>query len=141
MKILLSCLFSVIVQFAFSQECLVVIASGGGITGLATVYQISPDGKVLKGKGLGEINYVEQSNLKKSVARKYYRKTRKLVETSPEFNHPGNIYYSLAAKENGKEIRMTWGDSQHTVPQEAKNLYEEISKVLNGLTFTENTTK
>ncbi|MEX2231604.1 MAG: hypothetical protein WD824_05565 [Cyclobacteriaceae bacterium] len=141
MKILLSCLFSVIVNFTFSQECFVVVTSGGGITGVAIVYQIGPDGKVLKGKGLGQINYAEQSNLKKSVARKYYRRTRKVVETSPEFSHPGNIYYSIAVRENGKEMKMTWGDSQHTVPEEAKDLYEEITKVLTGLTFTENTTK
>jgi len=141
MKLLLSCLFSVIVHCAFAQECLLVVSSGGGVTGIATVYQISPDGKVLKGKGLGQVNYSEQSEVKKSVARKYYRKTRKLVEAGPEFNHPGNIYYSLAAKENGKEKRMTWGDSQHPVSPEARNLYEKITKTLTALSFTANTTK
>lgn len=141
MKLLLFCLFSVIVHCAFSQECLLVVSSGGGVTGVATVYQISPDGKVLKGKGLGQVNYSEQGNIKKSVARKYYRKIRKLVENTPSFNYPGNLYYSLAAMENGKETKMTWGDAQHPVPEKAKNLYQEITGILTSLNFTAHTTQ
>ena len=139
MKILLAFLFSIIVQVAFSQECFLVVSTGGGITGAATVYQIRPDGKVLKGNGLGQINYSEESRIKRSVARKYYRKTRKLVDTSPEFNHPGNIYYSIAANENGKEMKMSWGDSEHQAPEQAKDLYAEINKTLSELSFTTTT--
>jgi hypothetical protein len=139
MKIFLFSLFSLIVHCSFSQDCTLVVSSGGGFTGMTTVYQINPDGKVLKGKGLGQISYGEQSNLKKSLAKKYYRKTRKLTQTFPVFNHPGNVYYSLSVKENGKEIKMTWGDVQHPAPEPAKNLYDEITKVLTGLTFTATT--
>ncbi|MEX1238887.1 MAG: hypothetical protein WEB30_04190 [Cyclobacteriaceae bacterium] len=141
MKILLFCLFSVITYCAYPQECFLIVSSGGGITGMATVYQVSPDGEVLKGRGLGQIDYSEKSIIQKSVARKYYRKTRKLVEKSPAFDHPGNIYYSLAARENGKEVKMTWGAIEYPAPEQAKNLYDEIIKILTGLTFTANTTK
>lgn len=141
MRILLFYLLSVITHCAYSQECFLIVRSGGGITGMATVYQIDPDGQVLKGRGLGQINYSEKSTIQKSLARKFYRKTRKLVEKSPAFDHPGNIYYSLAARENGNEVKMTWGAIEYPAPEQAKKLYDEITKILTGLTFTANTTK
>jgi hypothetical protein len=141
MKILVCCLFTVISHCACSQECFLIVRSGGGITGRATVYQIGINGEVLRGTGLGEINYSEESTIQKSVAKKYYRKTRKLIGNSPAFDHPGNIYYSLGAQENGKEVKMTWGAIEYPAPEQAKNLYNEITKILTGLTFTANSTK
>lgn len=141
MKFILTCLFFLMIQFAYSQDCFLIVSSGGGITGVATVYKISLDGKVLKGKGLGQVNYNEQSKLKKSIARKYYRKAKTLVGSSSDFNHPGNLYYSIATLEEDKESKMTWGDIEHSAPEQAKNLYQEITKILTALTFTENTTK
>jgi hypothetical protein len=109
---------------------------------MATSYQINPeDGKVLKGNGLGQVTYGEQATLKKSVARKIYKKTRKLIDASPVFNHPGNMYYSLAATEKGKEVKITWGDSIHPAPQELKDLFQEITKTLSEISFTANNTK
>lgn len=96
---------------------------------------------VSKGKGLGKVNYSEQSQLKKSVARKYYRKTQKLIRSEPEFNHPGNIYYSLAAQENDNLLKVTWGDSEHPAPEQARILYQEITKILSVLSFTPKNTQ
>ncbi len=141
MNITFSCLFFLVIQIACAQDCFLVVSSGGGVTGAATVYKISLDGKVLKRKGLGQVNYDEQGKLKKSIARKYYRKAMLLVGTSSDFNYPGNLYYSIATLENGKESRITWGDQQHPAPEQAKSLYQEITKVLTGLAFTPNTTK
>ena len=136
MKTLLCSLFLVVSHTAFAQECLLELTNGGGITGNATVYQVHLDGTVLKGKGLGSIRYAEKSYLKKSKARKFFRKTRQLLTSLQEHNFPGNIYYSLALKENDKEIKMTWGDAQHPAPENATTLYNEITKVLSRLTFS-----
>ena len=57
----LSCLVSV----GYAQESYLLVSSGGGVTGTATVYKITRDGKVMKGQGLGEIAYTEESKLKK----------------------------------------------------------------------------
>ena len=141
MKITFTCLFILMIQFAFAQDCYLVVSSGGGITGSATVYQIGLDGKVLKGKGLGKVNYDEQSKIKKSTAGRCYRKAKMIAGSSSDFNHPGNLYYSIATHENGKESKITWGDPQHPAPEQAKNLYQEIISILTALHFTPNTTK
>ena len=141
MKILFTCLFFPILQIAAAQDNFLVVTNGGGVTGSATVYKIGMDGKVWKGKGLGEVNYNEQSKVKKSIAKKCYRKAKTAVETFPDFNHPGNIYYSIATLENGKEKKITWGDPQTPDPDLAKKLYQEITAILTGLTFTTNNTK
>ena len=141
MKIILTCLLFLMSQFAWSQDCFLIVSSGGGITGAATFYKISLDGKVLKGRGLGQVNYNEQSKLKKSIARKYYRQAKTLVGASSDFNHPGNLYYSIGTVEKDKESKITWGATEHPAPEQAKNLFQEITKILTTLTFTANTTK
>src|SRR5258706_10474079 len=107
MNITFTLLFVLVIQIAGAQDSFLVVSSGGGVTGSATVYKISLDGKVLKGKGLGPVNFNEQSKLKKSVAKKCYRKAKTAVGASSDFNHPGNLYYSIATLENGKESKIT----------------------------------
>lgn len=141
MQITFTCLFILMIRIASAQDCFLVVSSGGGIAGSAIVYKISPDGKVLKGKGLGQVNYGEQSKLKKSTFKTYYRKAKAVVGTSPDFNHPGNMYYSIGTLEKGKESKITWGDHEHPAPKQAETLYEEITKILIALPFTSNATK
>jgi len=140
MKITFTSLFFLLTQLAWAQDSYLVVSSGGGIAGSATVYKISLDGKVFKGKGLGQVNYDEQGKLKKSKAKKYYRKAKIVTGASSGFNHPGNLYYSIATVQNGKESKITWGDAQYPAPQ-AKNLYLEIIAILTALKFNTNTTK
>ena len=140
MKILLCPLFLVVCHAACAQECFLEVTNGGGITGGASVYQIHLDGKVLKGEGLASIHYQEKSHLKKSTAKKFFRKTRQLLTSLQEHNFPGNIYYSLALKENDKFMKITWGDAQHPPPEKARRLYDEITDVLSHLTFSAHNT-
>jgi hypothetical protein len=135
MKILLSFAFFVTGHLVYSQDCFLVVSSGGGFAGTSTAYQISLDGTVRKGKGLGTIDYSEQARVKKSTAKRYYRKTRSLITSTPEFNHPGNMYYSLGTVEKNTEKKIIWGDTGHTVPEKAKTVYQDLMKILSGLTF------
>ena len=125
----------VLIGGCFAQERYVQVTSGGGVVGTATRYKISRDGRVLKGKGLGEINYTEESKLKRRHARKYYKKSKTLLASITGFDHPGNMYYSLLVHNQGTESQMTWGDTSHAVPEDAEKLYEEINTALTGLTF------
>lgn len=137
MKLLFMSLFLVLAFHACgAQERYLLVSNGGGVAGTATVYKISSDGKVLKGKGLGEINYSEESKLKKCAARKYFKRAEKLMASSPDFNHPGNVYSSITLYEQGKENRIAWGDAEHAAPEDAKKLYQKISTRLTTLTFT-----
>ena len=136
MKILTLMVFVLLTQYGFSQDRILVVTSGGGITGVATAYQISRDGSVLRGKGRGEMNYSEQGKMKKCAARRYYRAARKLTKSSPAFNHPGNIYYSIATKENGKETKITWGDPLNPAGDDAKKLFTRITDAISKVNFT-----
>ena len=130
--LLLSCLVSV----GYSQESYLLVSSGGGVVGTATVYKITRDGKVMKGQGLGEIAYTEQSKLKKCAARKYFKGAKAVLEASPDFIHPGNMYSSLAVVDEGKENRITWGNAEYPVPEEARKLYSKINTAMSRLTFS-----
>jgi hypothetical protein len=136
MKIALIAAFVLLTHYGYSQDRILVLTSGGGVTGVATVYQISRDGNVLKGKGRGEVNYSEQGKIKKCRARKFYRAAHKLTESSSGFNHPGNIYYSIATKENGEQMKMTWGDPQNPVRDDAKKLFTRITDAISKVNFT-----
>ncbi|HTE30630.1 MAG TPA: hypothetical protein VK666_09685 [Chryseolinea sp.] len=136
---------SFLLSVAFSgrgQERFVTVASGGGFSGAAVVYKIGDDGTVLKGQGIGDnTTFNESAKLKKCATKKYFRKTRSLLSEQQEFNHPGNIYSSITLYENGKEKKMTWGDSAHSTPEKAKKLYGKINASLARLTFSQNQRK
>jgi hypothetical protein len=139
MRFLLTSLLSFLfVSITHAQESHLVISHGGGVAGTATVYKISVDGEVLKGKGLGEISYTERSKLKKCSVKKYMKQAKSLMASYPDSNHPGNIYFSIALLESGNEKKITWGASDFTVPEEAERLYKTITGKLTTLTFTSN---
>lgn len=118
-----------------AQERYLKVTSGGGVTGIATQYKISPDGQVLRGKGLGDIKYTEVGKLKKCTVKKQFKKAEKIVTSHPDFNHPGNLYYSIMVFSQGTESQITWGNSEYEVPEDADKLYIKINKVLGRLTF------
>jgi hypothetical protein len=142
MKYLFTALFFLIfVYSSLAQERYFEVTSGGGIAGTATRYQVDTGGRVKKGTGLGEISYSEEAKLKKCKARKCFRKARKLVNSYSDFNHPGNLYYSIKLYELGNGSQITWGDAGHKVPEDVEKLYQEIHAVLAGLTFAPMATK
>jgi hypothetical protein len=118
-----------------AQEKYIAIGSGGGVTGSATVFKITPDGKVYKGHGLGEIKYTECSKLKKSRTKKIFTKASQHVKAAGEFNHPGNMYYFVTLSEGNKPQRITWGDAGHPVNEDLKNLYTEIQTTVSALKY------
>jgi len=118
-----------------AQETFITIGSGGGITGIATVYKITPKGKVFKGKGMGEIKYHECSKLKRSEAKENMKLVSRNTKELAPFNHPGNVYYFLTSYDKGVEQTVTWGDSDHPVPDDVRTLYEKIQKQVSGLTY------
>jgi len=141
MKYLFAGLFFLIFVSGVAQERYFEITRGGGISGKATRYQVDREGRVLKGSGLGEINYSEESELKKCKAKKCFRRAGKLVSSYSDFNHPGNLYYSIKFYELGKGGEITWGDAGYRVPEGVEKLYQEIHAALDGLIFSPMATK
>ena len=128
--------WSLSVLSVYAQESYLLVSSGGGVAGTATVYKIDRVGKVMKGQGLGEITYTEESKLKKCAAKRYFKRAKAVLKSSPDFIHPGNMYSSLAIFDEGKESRITWGHEEFPAPEDAKKLYSKINSAVSRLTFT-----
>lgn len=139
--LLLSTLFLLFNFLVSAQENFATISNGGGFAGTVTVYKIYSNGKILKGNGFSPIVYTEEAILKRSKAKKYIKRIKALVTSLPDFNHPGNIYYSMAIVEKGPEHKVVWGDTKQPVPEKVLKLYNEMLSVLSHLLFTKNTPK
>jgi len=124
---------------AAGQEYL-MLTEGGGVTGNTTVFRISPSGEVAKGSGTVEPEFSEFAKLRKSRAKRYFRKTRALLEKET-FNHPGNMYTAIALVDGAQEGKMVWGDGSHATPVKATKLYQKIQASLNRLTFSKDLRK
>jgi hypothetical protein len=120
-----------------AQNRYITIGNGGGFSGSVTIFKITPDGKVLKGKGLVEIKYAEYGKLKKRKVSTFIKSISKQT-SSLNFNHPGNLYYFLSYSEDGKERKVIWGDSSHSVNESIQKLYDDIVASLNTVRFKPN---
>lgn len=139
--LLFSALFLLFNGVASAQKIFATISNGGGFAGTVTVYKICTDGKILKANGFPPIEYTEEATLKRSKAKKYIKRTKALLTSLPDFNHPGNIYYSMAIVQDGAEDKIVWGDAKRTAPKKVLKLYNEMLPVLSHLLFTKNTPK
>ncbi len=117
------------------QEKSITVGSGGGFAGGATVYKITASGKVLRGKGIGEIKYTECSKIKKSKALNYIQLVADQTQLNTQFNHPGNLYHFLGYAENTIQHKITWGDAAHPVPESIQKLYQEINTIIGSLRY------
>lgn len=115
------------------QENYIAFGSGGGYSGMATVYKLAQNGKVLKGTGKVDIKYTESGKFKKSQAKKIFAMLNN-IETDA-FSHPGNMYYFISYFKNGAETKYTWGASDFQVPEELSALYRETISKLSKLDF------
>jgi hypothetical protein len=120
---------------SFAQERYLEVTSGGGITGAVSGYKIRQDGFVLKGKGLREIIYSSEGKLKRCSVKKYFKNAKSLLNAYPDFNHPGNLYFSIVVLDQGKKNQITWGNDTYGIPEGAEKLYEKINKAVARLTF------
>ena len=133
--LLISALLLFFVSTAFAQGSFVTISNGGGFTGAVTAYKVYKDGTVLKGKGI-PLNYTETARLKRSKAKKYCKRIKTQVASLPDFNHPGNVYYSIAIVDEGQERKVVWGDSKYPVSEEVLKLYNDMLTAFSHLSFT-----
>lgn len=130
-------LISMIFVFAsvFAQDKHVTIGSGGGITGTATVFKITPTGKVYKGSGLANITYAECGKISKSRAKKIIKSVTQHVQNAGTFDHPGNMYYFFTTSVGATPQKITWGDASHPVKEDTQKLYTEIQSVVSSLKY------
>ena len=131
--IVVAVLTSAMIRPAAAQDY-IKLSTGGGVTGNATVFRISRSGEIAKAAGSIEPEFSMFSHLRKGKTKKYFRQTRALFEKQT-FNHPGNLYTSIALVEGGKESKIVWGDATQKTPGKALKVYQRIQGSLDKLTF------
>ncbi len=103
--------------------------SGGGVTGAVTEYSLYKNGQVFK--------FAAKAPAPEEVASHGKKKAGQLFETAAalglferEFSHPGNLYYFLEFRNEGKQRRITWGDREHPVDPKIQDLYDQLTQLL-----------
>jgi hypothetical protein len=117
----------------FAQDEYVLIGSGGGFTGQTIKYKVQRDGTVLKGTGLVDVKFDNQSHIRKCEARKLFKKINTVLRQS--FYHPGNMYYFIYHIKPGSELKCTWGETKFEVPEDLKTVYQETLQKLSKLEY------
>jgi hypothetical protein len=127
--------FFFLISITSAQDTFVSIGSGGGFTGTATVYKVTPKGLIFKGDGIGDIKFTLCGKIKKSRAKDIIARVTDQTRATTEFSHPGNIYYFIGYTENEKQRAITWGNPDHPVPDEIRKLYEDVHAIVSEIKY------
>jgi hypothetical protein len=101
------------------------IGTGGGFSGLTTIYIIDYKGNVFlesgakdESKTFGKISGKDLSKIRKEIKKSgFYDQT---------LNDPGNIYYYIETVCKGKNYKVTWGGQQSEEAKKMQTLYNFI---------------
>ena len=127
--------FFLIFSTAFAQDKFITIGSGGGFTGTTTVFKITPGGLIFKGEGLGDIKFSEWGKIKKSKAKEILTTVSDAMSSKTSSSHPGNLFYFISYTENNNKFTITWGDADHPVQADVKELYEEVLTTVSAVKY------
>jgi len=118
-----------------SQPKFIAVGSGGGFTGTTTVFKVLPNGKILKGTGVGDVKFSLCGKIKKAKAREIVNKVADQVDSAGSFNHPGNLFYFISYTQGNNEQTLKWGDIEHPIQDDVKKLYDEVLASVSGVRF------
>ncbi len=106
-----------------------VFGSGGGITGMVKQHALLEDGYLFTKTNL-EDTYTYVSKVSKRKCKGYFNQSQLLNIKDVAFSHPGNRYFFLEYKDTLSTNRITWGDGQHTPPEEITDLYDQLNQLI-----------
>jgi hypothetical protein len=128
-------LFLFVSSTVFAQDQFFSIGSGGGFTGTASVFKVTPSGKVFKGDGIGEVQFTECGKIKKAKAKQMLKRISDVTQSTTSFNHPGNLFYFISYTEDNNKRTITWGDVDHPIQEDVKKLYEEVLANVSAVSY------
>jgi len=120
---------------AAAQDKFITLGSGGGFTGSTTMYKVTPEGKIFKGTGIGDVQFTLCGKIKKSEAKEMMTRVADQVSAANSFNHPGNLFYFISYTEDNNVRTIKWGDAEHPIQENVKKLYDEVLASVNGVSF------
>lgn len=107
----------------------IIVGSGGGVTGAVTSYKIFEDGSLF------ESNLISTNETQKKLkvlkdAKAIQNQFEALNIDTMKLNAPGNIYFFVGYEENGKTHRCTWGANDEPAPENLKTFYENLMNTI-----------
>ncbi|HXA01474.1 MAG TPA: hypothetical protein VNW99_05760 [Cytophagaceae bacterium] len=126
---ILPSLFLILTAFKEGEKDTIIIGSGGGFSGLVTIYTIDYKGNVFLESGVkdeikqfGIISKKDLSKIKKEIKKSgFYEQT---------LRDPGNIYYYIETVSNGKNHKVTWGKEQSDASAKMQQLHKFILDII-----------
>jgi hypothetical protein len=126
---LLQGLFFCLTAFKEGEKDAIIIGTGGGLIGQATIYTIDYKGNVFLESGIknetkqfGKISKKDLGLIKKEIKKSgFYEQT---------LREPGNIYYYIETVSKGKNHKVTWGKEQNDTSAKMQMLYKFIMDII-----------
>ncbi len=103
--------------------------NGGGFTGNVTEYILNPKGEIFKHEKLPK-SETKIKKISKEKTFELFSKAKAVQLDTCKFIYPGNMYYFIKIKSNGKENYISWGDGKHKVNPEIESFYNEFINLL-----------
>lgn len=103
----------------------ILITEGGGFSGQTTQHIILENGQVFV-RTIYPASIKETDKLDRKTVRQIFDKVDSLKLSELDFQHPGNMTYSLASMEGKTFYEIKWGDPVYPLPGPALECYQFI---------------
>ena len=112
---------------------MIAFSTGGGFTGVETVFTILENGQVFSASALTPDKATPIAQLPSKVVKAFFEKVNQINWAKEAINDPGNIYHTLSYGTNGNMKKQVWGGGKETPSKEITDLYYELSNAINAL--------
>jgi hypothetical protein len=112
---------------------MIAFSTGGGFTGVETIFTVLENGQVFSASGLDPKKTVAFGSLPTKTTKSFFEKVNQINWAKNPINDPGNLYHTLSFGTNGNMKKQVWGGGKETPSKEITDLYYELSNTINAL--------
>jgi hypothetical protein len=87
---------------------IIEFTNGGGFTGAFSSIFLQEDGKLYR-NGMSDTSFIHIGHLDKTTVKQVFNNYEKLGLNKIQLNEPGNRYFYITMKSNGKSHKIQWG--------------------------------
>ena len=129
--LLLECKTQDYTPYDYDGEVL-IFGKGGGFTGQSIEYSLLSNGQLFMNTHK-EGNVTELKRVEKSVAKQIFSNFHSLGFGDLDVNKPGNTYYYLGFRHDGKAHKIQWGAHDYKTPQTLKIYFSNLMAIVKSL--------
>ena len=124
------------IDLSKNEEAKIFFGSGGGFAGTSKQYCLVAGGDLYKKESIhGDWKRIHKG--KSEDAQSYFTTIDSINIKEITVNTPGNHYRYVEYETSEYNHRVTWGRNPDDVPQELKNLYQELHLFVKNTTHTD----